>query len=85
MNSYERSVDSFIGVISSVIIMCPDEGVRESTLVWLKLWTGEGEQQAVNLELAQRSLTIRVKELDGEWRVCWLTLTWVPWEMCRVV
>lgn len=39
----------------------------------------------MNLEMALRGLTIRVKELDGEWRVSWLTLMRVPWEMCRVV
>lgn len=37
----EEGIDSFIGVINSVIIMCPNEGVRESTLVWLKLWQGK--------------------------------------------
>lgn len=81
----KEGIDSFIGVISSVIVMCLNERVGESTLMWLKLRAGEGEQQAVNLEMALRGMTVRVKELDGEWRVFWLTVMWVPREMHRMV
>lgn len=81
----KEGIDSFIGVISSVIVMCLSEGVGGSTLVWLKLQSGEGEQQAVNLEMALRGMTVRVKELNGEWRVFWLTILWVTRKMRSVV
>lgn len=81
MNSWsEEGIDLFIGVISSVMVMCLNKGVGKSTLVWLKLRAGEGEQQAVNLEMALKGITVRVTELDGEWRVFWLTVMWVPQE-----
>lgn len=52
----KEGIDSFIGVINSVIVMSKRGSERKHVGV-AEAAAGEGEQQAVNLEMALRGLS----------------------------